>query len=417
MKADVVIMGGGLAALVAGIKLIKSGKSVIIVSSGQSALHFSSGAFGLMSKFGNEEVMQPLKFIDRLPNDHPYRKISKQLPLSSVLDDAKQILKDAGIELKGDHHINHFRLTPFGFFVPSWLTLKDHLTLDSLENIPFRKVAIIGIDGFLDFYPNFLAQGFEKLGVSTNKFSVNIKEFNILRNNPTEMRAPNIARALTDDGVRRYAQVINNHIGDADIAIIPGVVGLNDTQQIKDLRNQVDCKVYTVTTIPVAVPGIRIKILLQQYFSDLGGWYLMGDSVTDGEFVEHRLSHIFTSNLGTTKVSAENYIMATGSYFSRGIKSNNYRVYEPIFNLDVTSSDNRSEWYDRNFFDSQPFMKFGLKTNESFQCYLEGQVLENVYAIGGILGGSFDPLYDGVGGGVTLASSVYVAEHLKDKMS
>lgn len=412
MKADVVFMGGGLASLVAGIRLLKSGKSVIIISAGQSALHFSSGSMCLLNRFNDEIIDSPLDYIDKLQEDHPYRKVGGSVQVLSLLDSARNILEEAGLEFEGTIQKNHQRITPFGVLSPAWLTLSDHLVIQDPDNLPFKKAAVIGIEGFLDFYPNFLAKGLENLRVESIISKVNIEEFDVLRNNPTEMRAPNIARALNDESIENYARAINRKLYDCDIALIPSVVGLNDSEQFKRLRDLVECPVFSITTIPVAVTGIRMKILLQQLFTNLGGWYLLGDSVTDGKIEDSYLYSINTSNLGSSAIKADNFVLSTGGLFSRGLKSDLNHIYEPIFGLDVTYHSDRSEWYDNNFYHSQPFMKFGVCTDNDFRCILNGKPVKNLYAMGSILGGDFDPLYDGVGAGVTLSSALYVANKL-----
>lgn len=415
MKADVVYIGGGLASLIGGIKMLKEGKSVIIISAGQSTLHFSSGSFSLLNRFEGKTVLEPSLYIDNLPESHPYRKIGGAVKLSELLYDAQNILKECGIKLKGSCNKNHFRMTPFGLFTPTWLTLTDHLTFDSLEDPGFENAAIIGIDGFLDFYPVFIAKGLEKIKVDTVEASVNIKEFDKLRENPTEMRAPNIARSLTEDGVKRYAEAINRNSGGAQVVIIPGVVGLNDFDHLNLLRDLTESTLYTVTTIPVAVSGIRLKIMLQQYFIQFGGWYLLGDTVTNGVFKDDILMSVNTTNLGSTRVQSENFVIATGGLFSRGLKSDHEKIYEPVFGLDVEYSADRSGWYDKNFYNPQPFMKYGVKTDDSFRCFIEGKRIKNLYAAGSIIGGDFHSMYDGVGAGVTLSSAIHVANILTGK--
>ena len=49
MRFDTVIIGGGLAGLMTGIKLASAGKRTAVVSKGESTLNFCSGSFGLLA--------------------------------------------------------------------------------------------------------------------------------------------------------------------------------------------------------------------------------------------------------------------------------------------------------------------------------------------------------------------------------
>ena len=76
MRFDTIIIGGGLASLVCGIKAQRAGQKCLIVSAGQNALHFSSGTFGLLGRLEDgTEVSEPLKALSFLAKNHPYSKI------------------------------------------------------------------------------------------------------------------------------------------------------------------------------------------------------------------------------------------------------------------------------------------------------------------------------------------------------
>lgn len=412
MKADVVIIGGGLASLVAGIKLQKEGKSVIIVSAGQSALHFSSGSMGLMGRFKNKNVENPLEHIDSLHHDHPYIKVGGKEKVREYLTEARSILEEAGIELKGSFEKNHYKLTPFGVFTPEWLSLKEHLTIGSPDELPWKNISLIGIKGFLDFFPYYLKAGLEKMGAKCNISEINIKEFDTLRQNPTEMRAPNIARTLTKDAIERLAEEINRHAANDEIVLIPAIVGLNDNKPFKQLEESVKIPVYTVSTTPNSVPGIRMQIQLRKYFKKCGGWYLLGDLVTDGYLdTENNVKSLNTANLGNDSLKADHYILATGSFFSRGLKATRDKIIEPVFNADLDFPTNRVDWFDHDVFREQPFMKIGVVTDRDFHCKKDGEIIHNLSAIGGITGGC-DPLYEGVGAGVAMSTALHVARRI-----
>ena len=123
---------------------------------------------------------------------------------------------------------------------------------------------------------------------------------------------------------------------------------------------------------------------------------------------------LFSYNHGEIPFVGKHIILASGSYFSQGLIATSERVYEPVFDLDVTYPEDRNQWYGRNAFDRQPYEGFGVKTGTDFRGMVHGQVLENLYVAGAVLEG-FNPIKEGCGGGVSVLSALYVAEQILSK--
>ena len=94
---------------------------------------------------------------------------------------------------------------------------------------------------------------------------------------------------------------------------------------------------------------------------------------------------IRTAN-GITLEAAE-FVLATGRFFSRGLIADMEGVREPLFGADVDFPADRSKWFDPDFFAPQPFEGFGVKTDKKGRILKGGKAVENVFAIGKILGG------------------------------
>lgn len=402
MKFDTIIIGGGLSGLTAGIELSRNGQKCLIVSSGQSALHFFSGSFELYGMDGD-----PFKAMESLTPQHPYSMIGLE-KLRALADGVKPFFKEVGIELKGDAGLNHWRITPLGLMKPAWLTLDEYASIPSDGQISWKKVAILNVDGFLDFHASYIAAALEAKGVETVVKGISMPELAKLRQNPTEMRSANIAKTLVGDRINTLAARINEHAKDVDAVLMPAVVGLTGCSDVVRLKEMVDRPLHFIATLPPSVPGIRLQMMLRKHFQKVGGTYMLGDSVTGGGFKDGKLNHITTQNHADVRFEADNFIIATGSFFSKGLVSDIEGVREPIFGLDVKSADVRSDWYRRNFFEAQPYMNFGVVTDNAFRALQNGSVVENLYAVGSVIGGC-NSIKEGSGAGVAVLSSLHVA--------
>ncbi len=401
MKFDTIIIGGGLAGLTAGISLVNKGQKTLIVSSGQSALHFFSGSFELLSSSDN-----PFDAMKSLPVSHPYSKIGKDNILR-LAGSAVPFFKSAGVTLSGES--SHKRVTPMGFLKNAWLTSDGLLTVPADGTLPWKKAAVVNISGFLDFHSPFVCAGLEKCGLECREFAVTLPELEKLRHNPTEMRSTNIAKTLTGEVLDKFAAEIERVSAGCDVVILPAVVGIQDESECKRLCSLVSRPVKMVATFPPSVPGIRIQVQLKRQFCAAGGTFMLGDTVTEGVFEGGLLKGIYTRNHGDTLLTADNFVIASGSFFSHGLVAERNRVYEPVFGLDVLASDERGEWFATDIFENQPYMSFGLSVDNEFRPSLGGVTIGNLRAVGSVLGG-FNPLKEGCGAGVAILTAMRVAE-------
>lgn len=413
MNYDTIIIGGGLAGLIAGIILQERGQRTAIISTGQGALHFSSGSMALLSRDSEGNVIdKPLEHLAGLPAEHPYTKVGAA-KVARYAREAKTLLERAGIAVTGSEAANHFYLTPIGLFKPTWLSTTDSATSPTSDSPRWGHTAVVGLKGFLDFYPGFIADNLGRAGIKCDVAWLTTPELEHLRKNTTEMRAPGIARIMHGEALERFAKAIVAAAPTAETVITPAVVGLDGNADINELRRITGKKVICLSTHPISVQGVRMQLALRRYYEKKGGTYLLGDNVTAGYMEGNRLTAIDTANLGHGSLRARNFILATGSFFSQGLVAEPDRVREPVFDVDVVTEGTRDDWFKDNLFEAQPFVEFGVRTDGEFRLSRHGKTVENLYGIGSILGGC-NSLKEGSGAGVAIVTAMEVAERLAD---
>ena len=415
MRMDTVIMGGGLSGLTCGIALAKRGQRVTIVASGQSTLMFNGGSMELLGNIDGNDVTAPLEAIATLPQQHPYAKIGTER-IATLANEAKQLLADAGIEMDGSADANHWRITPMGVAKPAWLTLSENVRIDDLAKLPAQHIALMCIRGFFDQPNGMLAQGLRDLGFDVKMVEFTTDDITALRRSPSEMRATSLAKHLvSNNALRRVADQINTLAADVELVLLPSVFGRSDDNDFKMLQTMCDKPLRLVATLPPAVAGSRMQTMLRHYFQMLGGNYLTGDTANGGEFEGDRLLNVTTAKLSGMPLKASNFVLATGSFVSRGLAANYERVFEPVLNLDVDADDDRERWTRFGVLEAQAYSRFGVATDANLHCLKQGKPITNLHAIGSILSGH-DAIKMGDGTGVSLLTALAVAHDiLNDK--
>ncbi len=416
MEFDVVVIGGGLAGLSCAIRLAEQGKRCGVVSAGQGALFFSSGSLDLLSRLPDgTPVTAPLEALGELARQaphHPYSILGADT-VAALARESQALLARCGIPLFGRGAQNHYRITPLGTRRATWLSPEDIPVTELGQTLPWEKVLVAGIEGFLDFEPHLVAGSLAtEQGIEAGAAYVHLPALDPLRNNPSEFRAVNIARVLDiAKNTQALAEELNRLAGDAQCIILPACIGLDGPGPLEQLRAAVGRPVRLLPTLPPSLLGLRIFQALRRRFNRLGGVFMPGDRVLKAEFDGRRITGVYTRNHTDIMLRAQQVVLASGSFFSNGLVADRDRIYEPVFGADVWSHADRGEWGRAGFFEPQPYLQFGVKTDHCLRALLNNAPVENLYAVGAVLGG-YDPLQQGCGAGVSLISALHVAQRI-----
>ncbi|PSW17660.1 glycerol-3-phosphate dehydrogenase subunit GlpB [Photobacterium sanctipauli] len=424
MKFDSIVIGGGVAGLSCAIRCAEAGLKTAVVAAGQSALHFSSGSVDVLSRLPNgEAVAAPFDAFTTLAEQSPHHPYSK-LGVAASRDAIawyQNMMEKCGVYLSEQaDEKNHYRVTPMGTFRSTWLSQQTvhQFPLHDLSQ-GLTNVALVTVDGFRDFQPQLAADNLAKLpqfaNVSIKTAAVELPDFEKMQRNPCEFRSIDISRVLRDETkLHAFAKSMIQQVGKADLVILPAIFGNGDgAATIKLLEGLTGFSICEIPTMPPSLLGIRLEEAMKSHFKKLGGLILAGDEVISGQFDGDKLTHIFTRNHEDIPLSADHFLMANGSFFSKGLAAHRESIEEPVFGLDMAENSHRDHWYQSQFFakQSHPFMKMGVSCNEHFQPSIKGQTISNLYCAGAILA-HYDPVQEGSGSGVAISTGHYVAEQM-----
>lgn len=415
MTFDCIIIGGGVAGLSAGLRLAEAGRKTLIMASGQSALHFSSGSVDLLDVPGDPRAALPA-FIDAHP-DHPYARVGADHIIASLQALQAHCAAEGLILQHGER--NHQRITPIGTLKATWLS-PDSCAIAG-EAVQPDTLLLATPEGFRDFHPALAAAnlarqpGFAHCRILTGELRLpQLAEFS---RNPHEFRSADIARLcdrhdLLADLAAEISRLTHQAQGPCRHVILPACLTLGRVdERLHELEKRTGCTIREVATMPPSLIGMRMQEALRRRFVALGGTFLTSERVLGARCIGDRVQGLYSQNGEDLLFEAEHFILASGSFFSRGLESRLRGIREPIFGADVHGSSERDRWADQRLFGRHPFLGFGVKTDERLRVLREGQPLANLYGAGSVLA-HYDPVQEGSGSGVAIATGWQAAGHI-----
>ncbi|EKP0262473.1 glycerol-3-phosphate dehydrogenase subunit GlpB [Aeromonas sobria] len=421
MKFDNIVIGGGMAGLSAALRLVEAGQKTLLMASGQSALHFSSGSVDLLESEGDPRTTLPA-FMAAHP-DHPYSKVGMD-NIEASLADLQHHCAEQGLPLV-HNETNHQRLTPIGTLKRTWLSPD---TCACVTDAPIPDALLLAtMEGFRDFHPALAAANlathprFAHCRVLTGEIRLpQLAEFS---RNPHEFRSADIARLFDKQSggkhplVAELAREISRMVQESGVPdcrhiVLPACLSLGLVgPRLAELEQRTGCTIKEVATMPPSLIGMRMQEALKRRFMALGGTFLTSERVLGARYEGDRVIGVHSQNGDDQLFEADNFVLASGSFFSRGLESRLRGIREPIFNADVLSLEERDAWAGRRLFDHHPFMGFGVKTDDKLRVLRGGKPLVNLYGAGSVLA-HYDPIKEGSGSGVAVATGWQAAGHI-----
>ena len=362
LESDLLVIGGGMAGMIAAITAAKSGLQTIVLRKGQGATADSSGAIdiagylpGGLTPFSSP--MEGLHALTSLYPLHPYSIIGGSesgLPdLDTIVERVeasvtliKDILEGTPASLVGNDLDDDttFALTIFGTMKPTCL-VQESMSTKYWWGQQGSVMLLVGFNGYSEFNPSIAAKVLLESRMHDGLGPKKVAHASItLEPETSNITGIEIARYLEDD--ESLSQVISelkghvNSVGATHIAL-PPVMGITKPKAIRDrIQNETGAIPFELLGFPPSIPGIRLQRSLDFVYRRNGGYLLTGHEAIRYTWTENKLDNVVAnSHQRSVTINSKAYVLATGKYLGGGICATSTGFREPIFGLPVVSSD------------------------------------------------------------------------------
>jgi glycerol-3-phosphate dehydrogenase subunit B len=424
-RADVAVVGTGLAGLTAAIRLAESGARVQVLATGHAATHWTPGGIDIAALPGAATSQDAVDRLVRVPG-HPYAFLAPELP--AALAWLGDVLAAEGLTLVGDlgdplraipTSIGATRLAailPGGMSaaLPAWA--------------PDEVLVVCGLAGFRDFWPEAIADGLRRATswrgqqppARIEAISVELPGLAGRHN----LSGLDLARLFDDPAWRTTAldtigRALDGEWSGPGRVALPAVLGLHDHPAVlAAARERLPLAPFEVALVPPSIPGLRLLTALRAALRRHGGRLQVGEAVHGTIDATGRVEELRAPAAAREFVlSAGAVILATGGIAGGGLLADRPgALTEAVLGLPVDGPA-ADHWLLGDPFDpaGHPLETAGIRTDSRLRPVAPGAperpLAENVRIAGSLLAGQ-RYLRERCGDGVALASAALAAREL-----
>ena len=376
MHYDLIIIGMGLSGLMAAKTAAERGKKVLIVGKGTGSLCLFSNTIDLLGNIPRKtEISDGLSQWIKDHPEHPYSKVGWERIKEALSSFSSLFSLPYSFQTIGNE--NCFIPTGAGTFRPTYLIPNTMMAGTSLKE---GNGLIVGFKGFNDFYAHYVADQLKCRGITLSLPETFQQEIN----------ATALARLMEKESFRETIGIeIKKQLNGETRVGFPAILGLQDPIKVKKgLEEIIGAEVFEIPILPPSIPGMRIFNRFKEGLIKKRVTFLIGHSISKASLKGKRCEGIEVFNPPISNFySADRYILATGRFIGGGLKADEEKIFEPIFNLPVIQPKSREDWFGKSFFNGHQIYQSGILTDPSFHPVDEkgNLFLENVWIAGSIL--------------------------------
>ncbi len=411
----VVVIGAGLAGLVAANRLADSGVEVVLLHKGLGGLQLGQGTIDVLG-YSPRRVTNPIKAVGSVEPSHPYAATGAQAVLTG-LNYLKRLLPDL---LVGDPEANYQLPTAVGAIRPTCLAQPSMIAGQGSDG---AKMVIVGIRQLKDFHPQLVADNLSRTPLPDGgRLSARHVWVDVTAREPeVDSSGLTFARAFDDPAFRvRFAKALVDQLHDDEIVGLPAVLGLADAWAWRDLAGKIGHLVFEIPLPPPSVPGMRLTAALTARAQACGvrivqGVRTVGYAATGGRVNSVRIATVPAAR----EYTADAFVLATGGFEAGALAMDSHgKVSETIFDLPLAGLDAPALLHGDYWGAEQPLFKVGVSVNPAMQVLdaAGAAVFANLYAAGGIIAGA-SGWAEKSGDGIALASAITAADSILKELA